>query len=88
MVANARGRFDTADAMLVVANVLWSLNYATTKYAFGWWLPLAFSFSRFAVAGLLFSAVVLRREGSLRVQPRGRPAGARRRPPLASSATS
>ena len=53
--------------MLVVANVLWSLNYATTKYAFGWWLPLAFSFSRFAVAGLLFSAVVLRREGSLRV---------------------
>lgn len=66
-VANARGRFGTADAMLVVANVLWSLNYATTKYAFGWWLPLAFSFSRFAVAGVLFSVVVLRREGSLRV---------------------
>jgi drug/metabolite transporter (DMT)-like permease len=54
--------------MLVVANVLWSLNYATTKYAFGEWLPLAFSVTRFCVAGLLFSLIVLWREGSLRVQ--------------------
>src|SRR5437762_1964164 len=29
--------------MLVLANVLWSLHYATTKYAFGEWLPLAVS---------------------------------------------
>jgi drug/metabolite transporter (DMT)-like permease len=55
--------------MLVVANVLWSLNYATTKYAFeGAWEPLAFSATRFCVAGAVFSALVLRREGSLRVR--------------------
>ncbi len=53
--------------MLVFANVLWSLNYATTKYAFDAWLPLAFSLSRFLAAGTLFAIVVLRREGSLRV---------------------
>lgn len=53
--------------MLVVANVLWSLNYATTKYAFDAWLPLAFALSRFLAAGVLFSIIVLRREGSLRV---------------------
>jgi drug/metabolite transporter (DMT)-like permease len=56
--------------MLVVANVLWSLNSATTKYAFGAWLPLAFSVTRFCVAGLLFSLIVLWREGSLRIQRR------------------
>ena len=54
--------------MLVLANVLWSLNYATTKYAFGAWLPLAFASTRFVVAGTLFAAVVLRLEGSLRVR--------------------
>jgi len=59
---------DSADAMLVVANVLWSLNYATTKYAFGEWKPLAFSATRFGTAGLLFAGIVLWREGSLRVR--------------------
>ena len=59
---------DSADAMLVVANVLWSLNYATTKYAFGEWQPLAFSATRFLTAGVLFAGVVLWREGSLRVR--------------------
>jgi drug/metabolite transporter (DMT)-like permease len=59
---------DSADAMLVVANVLWSLNYATTKYAFGEWKPLAFSATRFGTAGLLFASIVLWREGSLRVR--------------------
>jgi drug/metabolite transporter (DMT)-like permease len=58
---------DSADAMLVLANVLWSLNYATTKYALGGWQPLAFSASRFGVAGLVFASIVLWREGSLRV---------------------
>lgn len=53
--------------MLVAANVLWSLNYATTKYALGAWQPLAFSASRFTVAGLVFASIVLWREGSLRV---------------------
>jgi drug/metabolite transporter (DMT)-like permease len=54
--------------MLVLANVLWSLNYATTKYAFGAWLPLAFASTRFVVAGVLFTALVWRLEGSLRVR--------------------
>ena len=60
-------RLDSADGMLIVANVLWSLNYATTKYAFGEWSPLAFSATRFAAAGAVFTAAVLMREGSLRV---------------------
>jgi drug/metabolite transporter (DMT)-like permease len=53
--------------MLVLANVLWSLNYATTKYAFERWNPLAFSGVRFAAAGLAMAAIVLRVEGSLRI---------------------
>jgi drug/metabolite transporter (DMT)-like permease len=54
--------------MLVLANVLWSLNYATTKYAFGEWLPLAFSATRFLCAGIMFALFVLWREGSLRIR--------------------
>src|SRR6476659_4953182 len=54
--------------MLVLANVLWSLNYATTKYAFGEWLPLAFSATRFLCAGIIFALFVLWREGSLRIR--------------------
>jgi drug/metabolite transporter (DMT)-like permease len=61
-------RLDTADVMLVVANVLWSINYATTKYAYGAWQPLAFSATRFLVAGVAFALVVFWREGSLRVR--------------------
>jgi drug/metabolite transporter (DMT)-like permease len=61
-------RLDSADAMLVVANVLWSINYATTKFAYRAWQPLAFSATRFLVAGLAFALVVLWREGSLRVR--------------------
>jgi drug/metabolite transporter (DMT)-like permease len=66
-------RISPADAMLVLANVLWSLNYATTKYAFGVWNPLAFALTRFAVAGACCAALVLRREGSLRVHRRDLP---------------
>jgi drug/metabolite transporter (DMT)-like permease len=53
--------------MLVLANVLWSLNYATTKYAFERWNPLAFSGVRFTAAGLAMAAIVLKLEGSLRI---------------------
>jgi drug/metabolite transporter (DMT)-like permease len=53
--------------MLVTANVLWSLNYATTKYAFDRWNPLAFSGLRFAMAGLGMAAIVGYREGGLGV---------------------
>jgi drug/metabolite transporter (DMT)-like permease len=54
--------------MLVLANVLWSLNYATTKLAFRGWNPLAFALSRFMVAGVIFSAYVWWREGSLAIR--------------------
>ncbi len=64
---------DSADAMLVAANVLWSLNYATTKYAFGVWRPMDFAVTRFAVAGIAFSAYVYWRERSLRVSWRDLP---------------
>lgn len=59
--------------MLVFANVLWSLNYATTKYAFGAWSPLAFALTRFAVAGVVCAVVVYLRERSLRVHRRDVP---------------
>ncbi len=54
--------------MLVLANVLWSLNYATTKYAFREWNPLAFAALRFLLAGALFASFVRWREGSLSVR--------------------
>jgi drug/metabolite transporter (DMT)-like permease len=54
--------------MLVLANVLWSLNYATTKYAFRAWNPLAFATVRFLLAGALFASFVRWREGSLAVR--------------------
>jgi drug/metabolite transporter (DMT)-like permease len=63
-----RRRLDSADAMLVLANVLWSLNYATTKYAFRAWNPLAFAALRFLLAGALFASFVRWREGSLSVR--------------------
>src|SRR4051794_17794251 len=61
-------RVDEADAMLIGANVLWSLNYAVTKYALERWEPLAFSGLRFLAAGLALSAVVWLREGGLGVR--------------------
>lgn len=66
-------RPDRADGMLVLANVLWSLNYATTKYAFERWNPLAFSGIRFAAAGLAMALVVRVREGGLGINRRDVP---------------
>jgi drug/metabolite transporter (DMT)-like permease len=59
--------------MLVLANVLWSLNYATTKYAFERWNPLAFSGLRFALAGLGMAAIVGIHERGLGVARRDVP---------------
>jgi drug/metabolite transporter (DMT)-like permease len=53
--------------MLVAANVIWSLNYATTKYAFERWSPIAFSGLRFATAGIALGLLVRLREGGLGV---------------------
>ena len=59
--------------MLVLANVLWSLNYATTKYAFERWNPLAFSGLRFALAGIGMAVIVGVRERGLGVARRDVP---------------
>src|SRR2546421_38851 len=59
--------------MLVLANVLWSLNYATTKYAFERWNPLAFSGLRFALAGIGMALIVGIRERGLGVARRDVP---------------
>ena len=53
--------------MLVTANILWGANYAITKFAFGTWNPLAFSMTRFVVAGVVFSGAVHYREGRARI---------------------
>ena len=63
-------RPDSADGMLVAANVIWSLNYATTKYAFERWSPIAFSGLRFATAGIALALLVRYREGGLGVERR------------------
>ncbi len=53
--------------MLVIANLLWGVNYAVSKFAFSAWNPLAFSVTRFLLAGTAFSLLVRRREGASRV---------------------
>ena len=63
-------RPDPADGMLVAANVIWSLNYATTKYAFERWSPIAFSGLRFATAGIALALIVRMREGGIGVERR------------------
>ena len=56
--------------MLVAANVIWSLNYATTKYAFERWSPIAFSGLRFATAGIALALIIRLREGGIGVERR------------------
>jgi drug/metabolite transporter (DMT)-like permease len=63
-------RPDPADGMLVAANVIWSLNYATTKYAFERWSPIAFSGLRFATAGIALALIIKLREGGIGVERR------------------
>jgi drug/metabolite transporter (DMT)-like permease len=63
-------RPDPADGMLVAANVIWSLNYATTKYAFERWSPIAFSGLRFATAGIALALIIRLREGGIGVERR------------------
>ena len=53
--------------MLITANLLWGANYAISKFAYGAWNPLAFSVTRFLVAGVICSTLVRRREGPPRI---------------------
>ncbi len=53
--------------MLVAANLLWGANYAMSKFAYGAWNPLAFSVTRFLIAGVICTALVRRHEGPPRI---------------------
>ena len=60
--------------MLSVTIVLWGLNFTVTKYVLTHgFKPLAYSSIRYGGAALLFGALTLRREGSLKVGRRSIP---------------
>jgi drug/metabolite transporter (DMT)-like permease len=60
-----------ADVLLLATVLFWSFNFTAVKYALTHgWEPLSYSSVRFATGALLFSAVTLGREGTLRVARR------------------
>jgi drug/metabolite transporter (DMT)-like permease len=61
-------RRPAADFLLLATVTLWALNFTAAKYILTHgFRPLAFSSVRYGMAGLLFTAIVLPRERSLRV---------------------
>jgi drug/metabolite transporter (DMT)-like permease len=64
-------RGSVADAMLLVTVCLWALNFTTSKYILDHgFRPLTYSGVRYALAALIFLALVLPRERSLRIERR------------------
>ena len=60
-----------AELILVVTVLLWSGSYTSTRYAVTHGFePIAFSSLRFAIGTVIFVAVVLIREGSIRIERR------------------
>jgi drug/metabolite transporter (DMT)-like permease len=67
-------RGSVADAMLLVTVCLWALNFTTSKYILDHgFRPLTYSGIRYSLAALIFLAVVLPRERSLRIERRDLP---------------
>lgn len=63
-----------ADVMLLTTVVIWALNFTVSKYILTHGLrPLPYSGVRYAVAALIFLAITLVRERSLRVRRRDLP---------------
>jgi drug/metabolite transporter (DMT)-like permease len=61
-------RKPAADLLLLLTVSLWALNFTAGKYILTHgFRPLAFSSVRYGIAGLLFTAMVLPRERSLRI---------------------
>jgi drug/metabolite transporter (DMT)-like permease len=61
-------RRHAADLMLLATVSLWALNFTVSKYILDHgFRPLAYSSIRYATAGLIFTAITLSREGSLRI---------------------
>jgi drug/metabolite transporter (DMT)-like permease len=62
-------RLSPAEAGLLVTVVIWSLNFTLTKYVLEYgFQPLAWSGVRFTIAALVFAALTLALEGSLRMR--------------------
>jgi drug/metabolite transporter (DMT)-like permease len=71
MLAAVRTRLGSADAMLLVTVVIWSLNFAAIKYALEHGFEaLAYAAMRFGIGSLLFAGITVSREGSMRVRRR------------------
>jgi drug/metabolite transporter (DMT)-like permease len=67
-------RRPTADLMLLATVSLWALNFTVSKYILDHGFhPLAYSSVRYACAALLFAAITLAWEGSLRIGRRELP---------------
>jgi len=67
-------RRQTADLMLLATVSLWALNFTVSKYILTHgFRPLAYSSVRYACAALLFAAITLGWEGSLRIGRRDLP---------------
>ena len=61
-------RGSVADAMLLVTVCLWALNFTASKYILdNGFEPLTYSAVRYTLAALIFLAIVLPRERSLRI---------------------
>ena len=64
-------RLSAAEVGLLVTIVIWSINFTLTKYVLDHgFLPLAYSAVRFTTAALLFAAITLALERSLRMSRR------------------
>jgi drug/metabolite transporter (DMT)-like permease len=67
-------RGSVADAMLLVTVCLWALNFTASKYILDHGFePLTYSAVRYSLAALVFLAIVVPRERSLRVERRDLP---------------
>ena len=61
----------TVELMLLTTILLWALNLSVTKYILTHGLePLSYATVRYALAGLIFGALTLGAEGTLRIQRR------------------
>ena len=64
-------RPSAAEVMLLVTVTIWAFGFTVTKYALeNGFEPLAFSSTRFAVAGMLFALLTYGREGTFRLERR------------------
>ena len=67
-------RGSVADAMLLVTVCLWALNFTASKYILdNGFKPLTYSAIRYSLAALIFLAIVLPLERSLRIERRDLP---------------